>query len=60
MILKLLRANLLKSVKPLTNKIEIKNDVKPKKWFDEETRTKKKEKIEKYLKWLNNEKQIVD
>lgn len=58
--LKLLRENLVNSVRPLTSKIEIKNDVKPKKWFDEETRTKKKEKIEKYLKWQNNGKQIID
>lgn len=47
----IIRANLNDSVMPMLKKVVIKNNIQPKKWFDEELLTTKREKINSHLNW---------
>lgn len=46
--------NLLYAVKSITNEINVKSEIRPRKWFDYELYNMKKDKIEAYNKWLMN------
>lgn len=54
----IIRLNLLNSVHPLTKMVQIKNNIKPKVWFDSELSQLKIEKINSYMIWLNDKSQI--
>lgn len=54
----LLRQNIMSAVNPLIKQIQIKNNIKPKPWFDYELKNLKNEKISAYLTWLNDKSQL--
>lgn len=49
-----LRANLVSSVSNLVKTVKINSALKPKKWFDQELRELRNEKIEKYHSYVTN------
>lgn len=54
----LLRGNIMKSAIPLTYVVKIKNNIKPKPWFDDELEKLKIDKINKYMIWKNERSDI--
>lgn len=52
------RMNLMTAVIPLTNTVRIKNNIKPKPWFDDDLKNLKIEKINKYMMWKSDKTEI--